>query len=471
MSGERAPRLRVLETEAFERPLPLRLPFRFGRVTLRQVRQAFLRARVELEGGASAWGWAAELMIPKWFDKDPTRSDADNVADLRDSLAAARSACAEDAEADGAWRLSRAWRERLAARPAPRGGLVAGYGPALLERAVLDGLCRALGAALPQALRVNAPGIDFREALGADFDSDAFLAGLEPAASITARHTVGLADPIGAADRPADAPDDGLPVTLEEVIARYGQRCFKIKLGGERDADLARLRALARVLDPLPGLAVTLDGNEQFADVAAAADFLEALAADPALARLRRALLYLEQPIHRDKALAEDVAPLARFAPVVADESDAHDDAFVEARARGYAGISSKTCKGFYRSLLNRARCALWSAEGGDDFFMAAEDLTTQPGLAVQQDLLLASLVGCEHVERNGHHYAAGMLGASERERDAFAAAHPDLYRRDGDALRLRIEEGRISLASLDCVGYASGALPDPEALAPMETP
>ena len=40
---------------------------------------------------------------------------------------------------------------------------------------------------------------------------------------------------------------------------------------------------------------------------------------------------------------------------------------------------------------------------------MSAEDLTTQAGVAVQQDLALATLIGATHVERNGHHYVDGM--------------------------------------------------------------
>jgi hypothetical protein len=151
------------------------------------------------------------------------------------------------------------------------------------------------------------------------------------------------------------------------------------------------------------------------------------------------------------------------------DESDAEDDAFTRGRACGYAGISTKTCKGIYRSLLNRARCEVWNAEGRPLYFVAAEDLTTQPGLSIQQDLALASLIGCEHVERNGHHYADGMVGASEREMDGFAAAHPDLYERSARGLHVRIEGGRISLRSLDCVGFASAARPGMETLKPME--
>src|SRR5690606_2350351 len=140
--------------------------------------------------------------------------------------------------------------------------------------------------------------------------------------------------------------------------------------------------------------------------------------------------------------------------PVEIDESDSDFDIFPRARALGYTGISSKSCKGFYRALLNSARVAQYSAEGGH-YVMSAEDLTTQGGVAVQQDLVLASLVGATHVERNGHHYVDGMAGAPQAEQDAFLAAHGDLYARAGSGrVRLAIKGGDISLRT---IAQASG--------------
>jgi hypothetical protein len=92
---------------------------------------------------------------------------------------------------------------------------------------------------------------------------------------------------------------------------------------------------------------------------------------------------------------------------------------------------------------------------------MSAEDLTTQAGLSVQQDLALVSLLGIRHVERNGHHYVNGMAALPASEQDAFLRAHPDLYERSHGAVRLKIQDGRIALGSLDCAGYASAAMPD----------
>ena len=134
----------------------------------------------------------------------------------------------------------------------------------------------------------------------------------------------------------------------------------------------------------------------------------------------------------------------------------------MQARARGYAGVSSKTCKGFYKSILNAARCMAWNqAEGSVRYFMSAEDLTTQAGLSVQQDLALVNLLGITHVERNGHHYVNGMAAQSQAEQLAFLAAHPDVYEQSQGAVRLSIRDGRIALGSLAAPGFASAAMPD----------
>ena len=79
---------------------------------------------------------------------------------------------------------------------------------------------------------------------------------------------------------------------------------------------------------------------------------------------------------------------------------------------------------------------------------MSGEDLTIQPGLALQQDLALVSLLGLTHLERNGHHYVNGMAGLPQAEQDAFLAAHPDLYEKSHGAVRVRIEDGMLAIGS-----------------------
>jgi hypothetical protein len=94
-----------------------------------------------------------------------------------------------------------------------------------------------------------------------------------------------------------------------------------------------------------------------------------------------------------------------------------------------------------------------------------------QAGLAVQQDLALASVLGLSHVERNGHHYVNGFTGqgAGAAEQDRFLNAHPDLYRKTHGSVRLEIRDGSIALGSLETPGFASSAEPDWTTLEPMQ--
>jgi hypothetical protein len=57
-----APLLRVRDVRLHERDVRLRLPFRFGAVTLTEATEAFARVRVTLKDGRSAWGQAAEQL-------------------------------------------------------------------------------------------------------------------------------------------------------------------------------------------------------------------------------------------------------------------------------------------------------------------------------------------------------------------------------------------------------------------------
>jgi len=472
-----APTFIVSAIELFERDVTLRMPFRFGVVTLTAAPQAFVRATIRLADGREATGASAELLAPKWFDKNPALSNEDNFEQLRDATRLARGAYLAGPAATAFGHFEAHHTGHLT-RSAARGlnALTANFGPALIDGALLDALCRALGLSFHDAMRANLGGLRASPLLPDldGFDFDAFLAALTPAPQIDARHTVGLVDLITAADRaPGAAPvADGLPETLEEVVARYGHRWFKLKVGGDVAADVARLCAIAAVLDRSPQpYAASLDGNEQYDDVDGVLALWAAMRAEPRLARLVSSVTFIEQPIRRHNALARDVGALGREKPVIIDESDDTLDAFVRAKALGYSGVSSKTCKGLWRSLANRARCERWNREAGADrWFMSGEDLTIQAGLALQQDLALVTLLGITHVERNGHHYVNGMADLPPAEQQAFLDAHPDLYERSHGAVRVAIRDGRLSIGSLGCAGFASAAMPEWRAMRTVST-
>ncbi len=470
-------KLRLEAVECFERDVRLRLPFRFGVITVTRATQAVIRVTVVLEDGRTSRGVAAETLGAKWFDKRAAFSDAQNLDQLRQALNLAVELYRGCPWSTPFEFYARTYKEQLA-----RGGelgllpLVAAYGPALLDRAILDALGRAEGLGFADMISRNVAGLAITELTPdlAGFDLSRFLADLRARPAIAVRHTVGLLDPIVAADqKPGERVNDGLPETLEEVVAHYRTRYFKLKVGGDIAADLDRLARIAAVLDRAHGdYRTTLDGNEQYDDLEGVAELWRRICETPALSRLAAHTLWIEQPIARAYALAKPVAELAQRKPLIIDESDGELASFPAALALGYSGVSSKNCKGFYKSILNAARVAKLNAAARaaarrQQYFITGEDLTTLAGVSVQQDLALVSLLGLAHVERNSQHFTDGMSFAPEAEQANFVHAHPDLYERVGPA-RLRIQEGRLALGSLACPGFAAVADMDFASMRPM---
>src|SRR4029450_4574549 len=94
-----------------------------------------------------------------------------------------------------------------------------------------------------------------------------------------------------------------------------------------------------------------------------------------------------EPPLPRSLPLDDSIACLDIDVPVILDESDDHSEAFEEGIAQGYRGISTKSCKGLYGSLAH----ALRVSRNPQTLVLSAEDLTCQPGLAVQPATLLSA--------------------------------------------------------------------------------
>ncbi|HEU0081275.1 MAG TPA: hypothetical protein VFQ87_00250 [Bradyrhizobium sp.] len=455
-----APRLKLRDIALFERPVPFVRPFRFGAVTIHAATQIFLRVEIEVEGKGRPVGAAAELLAPKWFDKRPHLSSEETAAELRRSLEIARDLYLNGDGFETAFGLHAA---RIGAQVAACAKqdippLAAGYGPAQIDKAVLDALLRAQGADFFSGMAANVAGINAR--LTPDLDDDdiaAFLTGSRRLERVAVRHTVGLDDEIEGEGGVADASQNS------------GARYFKLKLGGDPQADAARLIRIGKELGTLPDdCSVTLDANEQYADLAALGALADRLDRDVALQPIAAKLLYIEQPMPRDITRQSPLGALAKRDFII-DEADDSYDAFPAAKAYGYRGISSKSCKGLYKSILNATRARKWSADGGR-FFITGEDLTCQAGLAVQQDLALGALLGITHAERNGHHYVDGFADTPAHEANAFLAAHPDLYIHDGGMIKLSIHDGDLLTGSLTQPGFASGAHPDWAALTPLQT-
>ncbi|KRP99019.1 hypothetical protein AOQ72_14540 [Bradyrhizobium yuanmingense] len=456
-----SPRLKLRDIAFFERPVQFARPFRFGAITINATPQLFVRAEIEVEGRGVAVGASAELLVPKWFDKRPELSPVQTVDGLRRSLEIARGLYLARTGFQTAFDLH-SWsigaqvatcaKENIPA-------LAAAYGPAEIDKAILDALLRGAEANFFDGMAGNIAGIDAR--LSPDMserDIRTFLSGRGALARVAVRHTVGLDDVVEGTGGVADPSENA------------GARYFKLKLSGDPAADAERLARIGKELATLEDdTRVTLDANEQYADLAALQALMDALNRDAALRPIAARLLYVEQPMPRDITRRTPLGALGTRGFII-DEADDSYDAFPAARALGYRGISSKSCKGLYKSIINATRAAKWSAEG-EAFFITGEDLTCQAGLAVQQDLALGAFLGVTHAERNGHHYVDGFGETPIAEAQAFAAAHPDLYADAGRGIRLSIHDGDLLTGSLHCAGFASSVHPEWSTLHPLAQP
>jgi len=287
-----------------------------------------------------------------------------------------------------------------------------------------------------------------------------------PLISCFVRHTVGLGDALSPADiPPGERVDDGLPQDLESSIREYGLRYFKVKLFADAERDFARLREVSRLLERETCF-VTLDGNENFINFEAFREFWQKAAGDPALRELWRRIILVEQPVHRDRALSDDLGAALRAWPdrprLIIDESDGAVGDLSRALALGYAGTSHKNCKGIVKGIANA--CLLEKRRrDGERVVLTGEDLCNLGPVALLQDLAMVALLGIEHVERNGHHYYRGLSLWPADWQDAALAAHGDLYTRHRDGFAcLNIRGGRVALGSVNTAPLGVAPLFDP---------
>ena len=137
------------------------------------------------------------------------------------------------------------------------------------------------------------------------------------------------------------ATRDGLPVALDEDIARYGLEVFKVKVAGTGDTDRERLLSVAAVARAGAGdvARFTLDGNEQIEDLPAFLELMESLREDRDGAWFLERLLWIEQPLHRthsfDPERCAALPALSEVAPVILDEADAGTESFPRGVALG----------------------------------------------------------------------------------------------------------------------------------------
>ena len=449
-----------------------RFPFKYGIASLTALPHLVLQAKLEVDG-QPAEGIASEGLPPKWFTKSP---DTTFEQDLPAMLAVIGKATqiALDAPAGSFFDLWQNLYQQQAAWATDTGHppLLANLGVSLVERALLDALCRRLGRPAHEVIRDNLLGLrlgETRHELGRIEPAD-FLPAL-PCASVVARHTIGLGDPLTPAEVTDETRvDDNLPLDLESCVRTYGLTHFKVKVCGDLATDLPRLRTIADLLGPQ--VLFTLDGNEQYAGIAAFREDWEAWREDDAVRTfLDAGLLLVEQPAHRDETFAAGVADeLAAWPdrpPFIIDEADGSIDSLPAALDLGYDGSSHKNCKGIVKGIANAATLANLAETRERPVHLTGEDLANVGPIALLQDLAIVAILGIEHVERNGHHYFRGLSAWPEPVGEKILSDHADLYHQHNDGYpSLHIENGRLNLTTVNAAPFGCAPNLDLSALA-----
>ena len=458
----------------------LRIPFRYGSACLTRCPQAVLQVTVE-SAGKTQDGYSGDCLPPSWFDKTAGRGFADQIDDMIEIIGQAATAFQACLSTSGplfpAWlEVDRTLHQQTAERGLPE--LLASFGVSMVERALMDAIARLADVSFAEAVRSNLYAIqpDLVHHQLAGWTLSDWLP-TQPRQHVYVRHTVGLADPLTAADvSSTDRLDDGFPQTLEQYLRDTGIRYLKIKVANEQERDLERLRTIASLLEQFrsDNFSITLDGNEQYKRADDFLSLVEAIQSDQGLQTLWNNVLVIEQPLDRRVALqAEHSAGLRALSarkPVIIDESDGDSQAYPQAVELGYRGVSSKNCKGPTRSLLNAGLTWLYNEQGTRrDFLMTGEDLCSVGVIPVQADLCLAATLGLDHVERNGHHFHPGLTYLTEAEQQAAWKAHPDFYTRQAGRIAPHLVDGQFKIKSLQCPGFGFAVTPDLSATVPAD--
>jgi hypothetical protein len=156
---------------------------------------------------------------------------------------------------------------------------------------------------------------------------------------------------------------------------------------------------------------------------------------------------------------------------LIIDESDAELDSLPRALALGYAGTSHKNCKGVFKSIANACLLAQRSREEPvRRFIMSGEDLANIGPVALLHDLAVCASLGIESVERNGHHYFAGLSMFPAEVQRQVLEAHGDLYHPSRDGWpTLTVRAGVLQTGSVVDAPFGVGPMIRVEQFTPLK--
>lgn len=435
--------IRVKEIETFKAPTECRTPLKFGAVVVDALPIGYAKATVENGAGRTAVGWGAMFLMDLWaWPVSKASHEAKNavMCDLLDRAARMAASYPTAAHPMEIFLETeddlRAAAEEVCAARTP-GEVIPFLGALVAASPVDHALHDAFG---------KAAGLDSYRACGPEhlsWDLARYLGeayrGVYPSQflrqdylpRVPVFHLVGGLDVLRAGEVPDDAPEDGVPNSLDAWIARDGMFCLKVKLRGtDLTWDLARTLEVSRIYHEVreakrPDLPVrphlTADTNEQCASPQYIVEYL--LKLKETAPEVYDEVLYIEQPTERDlTAHRFDMRPIAEYKPVLIDESLTTVEDFRLAMELGWSGVALKSCKGLSADLLFVPMAEL----AGIPY--AVQDLTN-PSIALVESVGLAArthtIMG---VEANSRQF---FPAANAPE----AAVHEGLYEiRDGYA-------------------------------------
>ncbi|MBD3177924.1 MAG: hypothetical protein GF320_22345 [Armatimonadia bacterium] len=450
--------VRVIEIETFAVPVECRTPLKFGAVVVDRLPIGLARARVENGAGQVADGWGAMFLMHLWAwpaAKAPAEARSRVMVHVFEAYAKAAESLEEPAHPieifhrlePELFRLSeRASAEHTPGETMPHLGALVAASP--IDHAIHDAYGKAAGIDSYLGHGPEHLGHDLSRYLGDDYrgvyPSQFLRQGYLP--RIPVFHLVGGLDALTPAEVPADAPDDGIPNSLDAWIRSDGVFCLKVKLKGtDLEWDLDRTLAVSSIYHEarserpdLPARPhITADTNEQCESPEYVVEYLRRL--EERAPQVLDEVLYIEQPTERDlRANRWDMGALSKLKPVLIDESLTTVEDFRLAMELGWSGIALKSCKCLSADLMFVPMAEL----AGIPY--AVQDLTN-PSLALAESIGLAARVHTIlGVEANSRQFFP-------KANEALARVHPGLAEiRDGYAhtqsltgpgLGLRVEE------------------------------
>jgi L-alanine-DL-glutamate epimerase-like enolase superfamily enzyme len=441
--------VRILEVEPHYSNERAREPLKFGNVVVEECLYSHVRVRVESREGKVADGWGAIFLMDMWGWPTSRVAHPDREAAMHRvneafcSLVSGYEGYAHpvDIFLETEDRLREISRQTCGEMKLPEQMpfLASLICASPLDAALHDAFGRVNGISTYSGYGPDFMAHDLGYYLGQEFAGkyigDYIRKTRMPAIPIF--HLVGGLDTLWKTEVAPDAPQDGLPNSLEGWVERDGLTCLKVKLrGSDLEWDLNRFLEVVQVAREVQGrqgrseLFLSADTNEQCESPDYVVELLHRL--EEADAEAFDALLYVEQPTERDlSAHRFDMHELSEIKPVILDESLTSIEDFDLAIELGWSGIALKTCKCQSSDLLLLAK----AEESGIPYTI--QDLTN-PGLALLQSVGFAArtrtIMG---VEGNSRQY---FPHTSMPE----AEVHPGIF---------RVRDGQVSTASLQGAG------------------